>query len=82
MIDAWAVKTSTAGGSGDTVTVKNGSTAISDAISLNVADKAVARAGEVDDASHEIAEDGTLRVTAATATNNACTVYVLGVRVA
>lgn len=40
------------------------------------------RAGEIDDANHEIAAAGTLRVTAANNTNNACTVYVLGIRVA
>lgn len=82
IIDVWVVKTAANGGAGDTVTVKNGATAISDAISLNINDKAVARAGTIDDAQHEIAAAGTLRVTAANVTNNACIVYVLGIRVA
>jgi hypothetical protein len=82
VIDAWAVKTDANGGSGDTVTVKNGSSAITDALDLNVSDTAIARAGQIDDANHEIAADGTLKVTAANNTNNACVVYVLGVRVA
>lgn len=81
VLDAWAAKTSTAGGSGDTVTVKNGSSAITDAISLNVSDNVVARAGQLDDSAHEIAAGGTLRATAANATNNECEAYVLAVRV-
>lgn len=82
VIDAWAVKTAANGGAGDTVQVKNSATAITDALDLNVSDTAIVRAGTISDASHEIAAAGTLRVTAANATNNACTVYVLGLRVA
>jgi hypothetical protein len=81
VIDAWAVKTAADGGAGDTVTVKNGATAITDAMSLNAVDKSVVRAGTIDDAQHEIAAGGTLKITAANVTNNACVVYVLGVRV-
>lgn len=82
IIDVWAIKTTTAGGAGDTVTVKNETDAVTDAISLNVADKAIARAGTIDDAYHDVAASGTIRVTAANNTDNECTVYILGVRVA
>jgi len=76
------VKTAANGGAGDTVTIKNGSNAITDAIDLQINDKEFTGAGEIDDAQHEIAASGTLKVTAANATNNACTVYVYGLRVA
>ena len=84
IIDAWAVKTAAVGAAGDNVTIKNGSNAITDAIDIGTpaADKVLVRAGTIDDAQHEIAAGGTLKVTAAHNTNNACTVYVLGVRVA
>lgn len=80
--DVTVVKTTGAGSSGDTVTVKKGSTAITNAMDMNVADKAVVRAGTIDDAQHEIAAAGTLKVTAAKAGNVACIVYVHGYRVA
>lgn len=84
VINVWLVKTAGAGGSSDTITVKNGSTAITDAMSINVSDKVVVRAGTIDDAQHEIAAAGTLRVTRtkASANNVACIVYVEGLRVA
>lgn len=50
-------------GASNTITVKNGATAISDAIAFAV-DKAVTRAGTIDTASNVIAAGGTLRVTA------------------
>lgn len=49
-------------GAGNTVTIKNGATAISDAI-VAATDKAVTRAGTIDTASNVIAAGGTLRVT-------------------
>lgn len=76
VIDAWAVGTGT-GGVADTVQVKNGATAITDALDMNVADTTVVRAGTINDAQHEIEEGGTLRVTGASAVN--AIVYVLGV---
>jgi hypothetical protein len=81
VIDVTVVKTSANGGSGDTVTIKNGSNAITDAIDIGINDTLVARAGQIDDAQHEIAAGGTLKVTAANNTNNACIVYVFGLRV-
>lgn len=50
-------------GAGNTITVKNLATAISDAI-VYATDKAVTRAGTIDTASNVIAAGGTLRVTA------------------
>jgi hypothetical protein len=50
-------------GASNTITVKNGTTAITDAI-VYAADKAVTRAGTIDTASNVIAAGGTLRVTA------------------
>lgn len=78
VIDAWCIATA-AGGAGDTVTVSNGATAITDAMDLNVADKVLVRAASIDDAAHEIAAAGTLRVAGASAVN--AQVYVLAVRV-
>lgn len=82
VIDVTVVKTAGNGGAGDTVTVQNAGNAISDAISLNINDKAIARAGSIDDAQHEIAAGGTLRIAANKSTNVACTVYVFGLRIA
>lgn len=85
VIDVWVVKTDGAGGLSDTIQVKNGATnVITDAIDNNKADKVVTHALTIDDAYHEVAAGGTLRVTStkASAANVACTVYVLGIRVA
>ena len=83
LLDAWLVKTGGAGAAGNTIQVKNGATAITNAMDTNVADQAVVRVGTIDDASHEIAAGGTLRVTSTKAGGNAaCTVYVETIRVA
>lgn len=79
VIDVWCVATA-AGGASDTIIVKNGTTAITNAIDMNVSDKVVVRAGTIDDAQHEIAAAGTLRVSGASAVT--CEVYVLAIRVA
>lgn len=50
-------------GAGNTITVKNGSTAITDAI-VFATDKAQTKAGTIDTAQNVIAAGGTLRVTA------------------
>lgn len=82
VIDAWLVLRG-AGVATTTLQVKNGANAITDAMAASGADKALVRAASIDDAQHEIAAGGTLRVTSATgATQPDATVYVLGVRVA
>ena len=82
--DVLVIKTAGNGGSGDTIQVKNGSTAITDAISININDKVMARAASIDDAQQTIAAGGTLKVTCtkAAAANVACIVIVRGLRVA
>ncbi|RJQ04826.1 MAG: DUF2190 family protein [Bacillota bacterium] len=83
VLDVWAVKTGAAGGAANTVQAKNGANAITNALDINVNDQTVVRAGTIDDAQHEIAAGGTLKITRTKAGGNAaCTVYVLGVRVA
>ncbi len=85
IIDVWAVHTA-AGEAGDTIQVFNGAAAITNAMDWKDGDKVVVRAGEIDDAAHEVAAGGTLRVT--TTDNDAGgdvgagIVYVLGIRVA
>lgn len=86
VIDAWAVHTGGAGQADDTIQIFNGAAAITDAMDWSGADNALVRAAEIDDAAHEVAAGGTLRVT--TTDNDsggdvgAGTVYVLAVKVA
>lgn len=82
--DVMLVKTTGAGGGAGDIQVKNGSSAITDAMSINIADNVIARATTIDDSTADIAAGGTLRVTRnrTASTNEACTVYVRGVRVA
>lgn len=86
ILDAWAVHTGGAGETSDTVQVLNGSNPITDAMSWAGADKAIVRAASIDDAYHEIAAGGTLRVTTTDDDTGgdvgAGVVYVLGVRIA
>lgn len=87
VLDVWAVHTGGAGEAGDTIRVHNGAAgAITDAMDWSGADTALVRAANIDDAQHEIAAGGTLRVTTtdADAGNDvgAGVVYVLGIRVA
>lgn len=83
VVDAWFVKTAGAGAASNTYTVKNGATAITNAMDGNVADQAIGRATTIDDAQHEVAASGTLRVSWNKAGgNSAALVYVRGVRVA
>lgn len=78
LIDAWLQKTTGAGGGAGTITVKKGATAITDAMSINIADNLLARALSIDDAQHEITRGGTLRITRtrSASTNEACNVYL------
>lgn len=65
-------------GAGNTMQVKNGATAISDAIAC-ATDNAVTRAASIDDAASTIAAGGTLRVTATKAAGTAnAQVFVWG----
>lgn len=86
VIDVWAVHTGGAGEANDTIQVFNGANAISDAMSWAGADTALVRAAAINDANHEVAAGGTLRVTTtdddAGGDVGAGIVYVLGIRVA
>ena len=82
IIDVWFVKTTAAGGAGAVLTVSEAANAITDALDLNVADKIIVRAAEIDDAEHEIPAGGTLRVVTASGTDHAGECYVQAIRVA
>ena len=86
IIDARAVHTGGAGDTSDTIQVKNGTSAITNAMDWSGADKALVRAAEIDDAAHEIAAGGTLRIATVDGDGGdnvgAGIVYVLGLRVA
>jgi hypothetical protein len=75
-----AIQVGGAGGAGDTITVKNSATAITNALDLNVADKVVVRATTYDDAAWDIAAGGTLRVSGASGVS--AQVNILAYRVA
>lgn len=79
VLDVWCVA-GAAGGAGDTITVKNGSTAITNAIDLNIADKTRAAAGTIDDAQVQVAAGANLVVTGASGVT--ADVYILAMRVA
>lgn len=80
------IKTSAAGGGAGSVQVMNGATtdAITDAISIDVADKTVIRATTIDDAFRDVASGGTIRVvrTRTASTSEACVLDLLCTRVA
>lgn len=80
VIDCQTLKRGGAGGAGDTLTLKNLATAITNAISLNVADNTRTHASTIDDASSSISAAGTLRATAAKVTDCECLVVVTLVR--
>tara|TARA_B110001452_G_scaffold260928_1_gene259019 strand:+ start:474 stop:887 length:414 start_codon:yes stop_codon:yes gene_type:complete len=67
LIDVNARNFGGAGTSDDILTIKNGSTAITNAMAMEVADNAIVRAGSIDDAQHELAAGGTLNVVASNA---------------
>lgn len=80
--DAWLYKTAAAGGGGGTIQVFNGASAISDAMSIDINDKAVARATAIDDAANLISAAGTLRITRTrtASSDESCVVFVAGLR--
>jgi hypothetical protein len=81
VIDAFLILRG-AGVSTTTLQVKNGASAITNAMAASGSDQALVRAATIDDAAYEIAAAGTLRVTSATgASQPAATVYVTAVRV-
>lgn len=88
IIDVWVVKTGADGhATEDTILVGKGASAITDVMAIGLLnDTGITRAGQINDANAEIAAAGALRVTwvkgASGGNNVACTVYVLGVRVA
>lgn len=80
VIDVIARNYGGAGTSSDVLTIKNASTAITDAMDMNIADNVIARAASIDDASHELAAGGTLNVAASNAGGGLQTmiVYITG----
>lgn len=85
VFDVVVVKTDGAGGANDTVQVFNGANAITDAMSLNVADQTIIRPTTMDDLYMTVAAGGTLTVTIVDgnfgATDLSCEVFVIGLRV-
>jgi hypothetical protein len=85
VLDCWALHEGGAGEASDTVQLKNGATAITDAIDWSGADKVLVRAGEIDDAQRDVADGGTLVVTTVDADTGddvgLGTVYVLVAKV-
>lgn len=68
VIDAWFVKTDAAGGAAGTWQIQRpDGVAVTDAVSLNIADTAIARATQIDDAGHEFSAGAGLRVVTAAA---------------
>tara|TARA_R110000868_G_scaffold142096_3_gene359225 strand:+ start:1235 stop:1732 length:498 start_codon:yes stop_codon:yes gene_type:complete len=73
------IKVGSNGGAGDSVTLKNLATAISNAVSLNSSVGALATASTMDPAQYTVSAGGTLRVTAAKVTHCGCHITVTGV---
>jgi hypothetical protein len=71
-----------AGVGSSTIIVKNGTTAITDAMATSGSDTAVVYNSTIDDAAMDISAGGTLRITSVTgASRPACMVLVFGVRI-
>lgn len=86
IIDAWVLITA-AGGAGTTLTLDDGTDAITDAIDIyntgGVGDKDIVRAGEIDDAKSDLAAGDTLDITLSnTTTAPEGIVYILAVPIA
>jgi len=84
IIDMHLVKTVAAGGGAGTIALQTSAgTAITDAVSIDIADKTIGRVTTIDDAQHEIAAGGTLRIrrVRTASTDESCIVYVSCLRV-
>jgi len=77
VIDAWSVAMSADGGSWQ---LEDGANGITDTVTVTATDRAIDRAGQIDDLYHEISADGTLRVVGDGSSADVV-VYVLAVRV-
>jgi len=83
VVDAWILNTGIAAhAANDTIQFKNGANAITDAIAKTAATDIMVHATTIDDSRADIADGGTLRITATKATNIACEAYVLAYRIA
>jgi hypothetical protein len=71
VLDAYAIKIGANGGASDTVQVFNGANPITDAMSLNINDQYIVRAGTINDAYWEVAAGAALTATAVEATTDA-----------
>ena len=82
VVEFWIVKTAGNGAASNTVTLKNAANAITDSLDANVVDTTIVRAGTIDDARHELAAGGELRVTNTKSGGNAAAIaYTLCVRI-
>jgi hypothetical protein len=85
ILEVWAVHRGGGGEANDTIQVKNGANAITDAMAWSDSDTVIVRAASIDDSQYEIAAGGTLRVTTVDDDGGgdvgAGVVFVLGVRV-
>ena len=84
IINVWCVNAAV-GTASDTITIKNGATAISNAMDINKADKTVTTVGTLDDAQWDIASGGSYVVTETDGAGNdspAVDVYAIAIKVA
>jgi predicted RecA/RadA family phage recombinase len=83
VVDAWILNTGIAAhAANDTIQFFNGANAITNAIAKTAATDIIVRATTIDDSRADIADGGTLKITATKATNIACEAYVLAYRLA
>ncbi len=79
IIDVVVQKRSSNGGTGDTITISNNGSAITEAIDININDTLIARNTTINDANSTINASGTLRIAWNKATNVACLVTIYSV---
>lgn len=83
VVDAWILNKGVAAhAANDTIQFFNGADAITNAIAKTAATDIIVRATTIDDSKADIADGGTLKITATKATNIACEAYVLAYRIA